>query len=328
MWSRPIGSLDASVIGLGTWAMGGWMWGGRDDDMSIAAIHASLDAGVSLIDTAPIYGFGHCEEIVGRAIRGRRDQVVLATKCGMVWDRDDGEFYFTSDDHHPGRAGDYRVHKYLGPCSIRAEVERSLRRLGVDTIDLYQTHWQDATTPIQDSMGELLRLRDEGKIREIGASNCEVSHLRTYEAAGGLASVQEKFSLIDRRAEEGVLVETRRQGLAFLAYAPLAMGLLTGQLDPDRAWGEGDQRAQRRRYSPEARRVARAALATLDDIAFAHDAPVSALVLARTLRVPGVTHLLCGARDPAQARANAVAGRLALTCDEIAAIDAAVSLIQ
>ena len=329
MLTRPIGRLAASAVGLGTWAMGGWMWGGTRDRDSIAAIHAALDAGITLIDTAPIYGFGHCETLVGQALAGgRREQVVLATKCGMVWDHEAGEFYFTSDAAHPDpAAGQYRVYRSLRPASIRQEVEQSLRRLRTDRIDLYQTHWQERTTPIEDTMAALLQLQQEGKIVEIGVSNCAPEELAAYIQVGGVAAAQEGFSLLERRAEAALLPQTRAAGLAFLAYSALSMGLLSGELGPERVFAAGDQRARRRRFSPEARQQAQQALAALRPLAHAHGASISGLILARTLQVPGVTHVLCGARDAAQAEENAAAGRLSLSVAEIAWIDAAVAQI-
>ena len=165
MHTRMIGSstIEASVVGLGTWAIGGWMWGGTDESDSVAAIRSSIDEGVSLIDTAPAYGQGLAEEIVGRAIKGRRDEVVLATKCGIVWHTQQGNHFF---DYENGPA-----HRFLGQGSIAYEVEQSLTRLGTDHIDLYITHWQDSTTPIAHTMEALVALKDQGKILSIGASN-------------------------------------------------------------------------------------------------------------------------------------------------------------
>ena len=178
MQTRAIGSaaIEASVVGLGTWAIGGWMWGGTDEAESVAAIQTSLDEGVSLIDTAPAYGQGRAEEIVGKAIKGRRDEVVLTTKCGLVWHTQQGSHFFDYD----GRP----VHRYLGKESIVYEVEQSLQRLGTDHIDHYVTHWQDRTTPIEETVEALVMLRDQGKIRSIGASNVSEDELRAYAATG------------------------------------------------------------------------------------------------------------------------------------------------
>src|SRR5688572_26307359 len=187
--ARAIGSsgVAASTIGLGTWAIGGWMWGGTDEAESVAAIRAAIDAGVSLIDTAPAYGMGRSEEIVGKAIAGRRDEVVLATKCGLVWHTDKGRHFFD-------QAGK-PVHRYLGAESIAHEVDQSLKRLGTDHIDLYITHWQDPTTPIAETISALEDLRRAGKIRAIGASNVSADDLKAYVAAGRLDAIQEQYSM-------------------------------------------------------------------------------------------------------------------------------------
>ena len=171
---REIGSsgISASAVGLGTWAMGGWMWGGGDDAGSIRAIHASLDAGISLIDTAPAYGLGRAEELVGRAITGRRDDVVLVTKCGLVWDTGAGQPFVEQDGK--------MIHRYLGARSVREELEASLRRLGTDHVDVFITHWQDPTTPIAETMQALEALKAEGKTRAIGISNASSEDLKAY----------------------------------------------------------------------------------------------------------------------------------------------------
>ena len=225
------------------------MWGGADEAQAIEAIHAALDGGVNLIDTAPIYGFGRSEEIVGRAIRGRRDSVVLATKCGMVWDREQGDFFFhTNDQGVTPRPSDKKVYKCLRPESIREEIASSLRRLDTDHIDLYQTHWQDSTTPIADTMAALEKLRDEGKIRAIGVCNANREQLNAY---GPIDSDQEKYSMLDREIEtNGMLAHCRENDIAVLAYSPLANGLLTGKIRPDRQFGPGDLRRGNRRFTP------------------------------------------------------------------------------
>ena len=241
MLYRKLGSsgIDVSAVGFGAWAIGGWMWGGADEDQAIAAIHAALDHGINLLDTAPIYGYGRSEEIVGRAIRGRREKVVLATKCGMIWDREEGEFYFHANQEGiTFRPSEKKVYKCLRPDSIRAELERSLTRLGTTYVDLYQTHWQESTTPIADTMAALVKLKEQGKIRAIGVSNANLEHLKAY---GPIDSDQEKYSMLDRNLEtNGTLEYCRRQNIAVLAYSPLANGLLTGKIRPDRQFGPGD----------------------------------------------------------------------------------------
>ncbi len=293
--------LDASVIGFGAWAIGGWMWGGTDERKAIDAIHAAIDHGITLIDTAPVYGYGRSEEIVGRAIRDRRHNVVLATKCGLIWDRPQGQFHFAADDKGMAtpEAAKFQVYRYLGAASIRHEVEQSLRRLQTDHIDLLQTHWQDPTTSIDETATELRKLQQEGKIRAIGVSNASVEQIEAY---GPIDSDQERFSLLDRKlAQNGTLDYCREHNIAVLPYSPLANGLLTGKLNPNRKFGEGDLRRDNPRFSPENLRRTAEILETLRPIAERHRATLGQVIIAWTFAQPGITSVLCGARDPEQA---------------------------
>jgi len=316
--------IRASVVGLGTFAMGGWFWGGTDERKAIEAIHSSLDLGVNLIDTAPIYGFGLAESIVGKAIKGRRQQVVLATKVGLRWNSDRGEFFTHADDQAPrDQPSKYRVHKYLGPESIVYEVEESLRRLGTDVIDLYQTHWQEATTLIEVTMEALQNLKKQGKIRAIGVSNVTVEQLARY---GQVASAQEKFSLLDRGIERRGLVDyCLPHRIAILSYFSMEQGLLTGAMSPARTFPEGDTRRGNPLFSPESIAGVNQALQGLRPYAERYGVTLAQLVIALTARQRGITHVLVGARDAAQARENAAGGCLDLSEQDVAAMDAIVA---
>lgn len=318
MQKRNLGvsGIEASVIGLGTWAIGGWMWGGTDEAEAIRAIHAALDSGIDLIDTAPAYGFGLAEELVGRALRGRRDKAVLATKCGLVWHTRQGLHFFDSPEGRTAGEGPLHVHRCLAPPVIREEVETSLKRLKTDVIDLYQTHWQDPTTPVADSVGELMKLKEEGKIRAIGCSNATTEDLDAYRAAGVLDSDQELFSMLDRRHARANRTCCAREGIAFLAYSPLAQGLLTGAISPGRTFPDGDQRKDNPRFSEANRRQVAAMLDAFRPIAAGHGLTLAQLALAWTFSQPGCTHVLAGARSPRQAVENAAAGTARLTADE------------
>jgi methylglyoxal reductase len=318
---RELGASDieVSAVAFGAWAIGGWMWGGADENEAVDAIHASLDAGVNLIDTAPIYGRGRSEEIVGRAIRDRRDRVVLATKCGMIWDRQEGEFFFhANQDGVTAQPSEMKIYKCLRPESIRQELENSLRRLGTDHVDLLQTHWQESTTPIADTVGELQRLKQAGKIRAFGVCNASAQQMKVY---GPIDSDQEKFSLLDREIEQENLPYCRRENIAVLAYSPLANGLLTGQIRSDRHFGEGDLRRNNRRFTPANIEAVNDSLEQLRPIADRHGATLAQLVIAWTFSQPGLTCALCGARNRQQALDNAAAGDLALSPHEIDTID-------
>lgn len=318
--TRAIGKsgVNASAVGLGTWAIGGWMWGGTDEDQSIAAIQASLDAGVSLIDTAPAYGLGRSEEIVGKALKGRRDKAIIATKCGLVWHTQKGRHFFDQD----GKP----VHRYLGRDAIFHEIDESLKRLGTDYIDLYITHWQDPTTPIEETVRALEDLRSAGKIRAIGASNLSPDELNAYVATGSLDAIQERFSMIDREIETDLLPATREQGISTLSYSSLALGLLAGTIDPDRVFSGDDQRKDNPRFSTNNRLKARQFAEAIHSVAEKHEASVAQTVIAWTLAQPGVTFALCGARNPEQALENAGAGTIRLDQQDLAAIDAAIAV--
>ncbi len=320
MLSREIGSsgVQASAIGLGTWAIGGWMWGGTDEAEAIRAIHASLDEGVSLVDTAPAYGMGRAEEIVGRAIRGRREKVVIATKCGLVWHLQKGNYFFSQQD--------LPVHRYLGADSIRHELDQSLKRLGTDYVDHYVTHWQDPTTPVAETMGVLQELKSEGKIRSIGASNCSVDDLKAYIAVGQLDAIQEEYSMVKRGLEDTLLPLCSSKGISVLSYSSLALGLLSGKIGPEREFTGDDLRIGNPRFSVSNRKKVSAFMEEIRPIAAAHKATEGQIVIAWTLQQPGITFALCGARNPGQAIENAAAGRLKLSSSEVELMSAAASM--
>lgn len=314
MLNRKLGrsDIEASAVGLGTWAIGGWMWGGTDEARSIEAIHASVDEGISLIDTAPAYGQGLAEEIVGKAIKDRRDKVVLATKCGLVWHTQKGNHFFDYDGQP--------VHRYLGKDAIIHEIEQSLKRLGTDHIDHYITHWQDSTTPIEETMEALEHLKAQGKIRSIGASNTSPNEVSDYLAAGQLDAVQEEYSMVKRDIEASHVPICLKNDVSVLSYSSLALGLLTGKIGPDRTFSGDDQRKDNPRFSIENRQKVARLMETITPIAQTHDASNAQIVIAWTLQQPGITFSLCGARNPEQAIDNAKAGRLRLHASEIDAI--------
>ena len=336
MKTRPLGKsgIEASVVAFGAWAVGGWTWGGADEKESIAAIHAFLDAGGNLIDTAPIYGFGVSEEVVGKAIADRRDRVVLATKCSMRWDLSDEQkkraaHKFTTTQENVDWSGErteqsFDVYIYSGRDGIREEVERSLKRLQTDVIDLYQTHWQNDSTPIEERMGALEELKKEGKIRAIGVSNASPEEIDEYKKYGQIDSDQEKYSMLDRQMEATNLAKCAKENIAFLAYSPLGQGLLTGKITPERQYGEGDQRTYKPRFQPDNVRKVLTMLEPLHAIAEKHGATLAQITMAWTLAQTGCSHVLCGARNPEQAIDNAKAGSIELSEAELAEISKAV----
>jgi aryl-alcohol dehydrogenase-like predicted oxidoreductase len=275
--------ITASRIALGTWAIGGWMWGGNTDlDESIYTIRSAVARGITLIDTAPVYGFGRSEEIVGMALsEGLRDRAIIATKVGLEW-----------------RGG--KVWRNSSPARIRREVEDSLRRLRTDYIDLYQVHWPDPLVPIQETAGALARLLKEGKIRAIGVSNYSPAQMDEFRKAAPIHSVQPPYNLFEREAESGVLPYAAQHGIAVLCYGALCRGLLTGTITRATQFKGDDLR----RYDPKFQepRFSQylAAVASLDRYA-SERYHLGVLALAvRWVLDQGDTIALWGARRPAQ----------------------------
>jgi aryl-alcohol dehydrogenase-like predicted oxidoreductase len=317
MTSRQLGTsaVQVSPVIFGAWAIGGWMWGGTDERESIDAIRAGLDHGVTTIDTAAIYGQGYSEELVARAIKGYpRDKVVLATKCGRL-PSDEGSDPWSTKDRH---GQPITIRSNSRRQSIFAECEQSLRRLGVETIDLYQIHWPDRTTPVEEAMDAMETLRKQGKVRAIGVSNYDLEWMRgAKRAAPALASLQPPFSLITRRIErDGTLAFCRESNIGVIVYSPLERGLLTGKVTPDRVFPPDDHRSTHKYFTVENRKRVLAALDKVKPIADRHGASYAQLVINWTVQEPGITAALVGARNAEQAVHNAGAMGFTLTGQE------------
>jgi len=304
---------------FGAWAIGGWMWGGSDDEDALQAIRAGIDSGINTIDTAAIYGFGHSEELVGRAIKGIRQKVIIATKCGMRWDSDQGSDPWPQKDNS-GRQ--VIIRKNSRPDSIFWECEQSLRRLGIDVIDLYQIHRPDVDTPVEDSIAALEKLRRQGKVRAIGVSNFDIDWLRRAQAAAPLDTNQPPYSVIQRGIEAQILPFCRQNNIGVICYSPLERGLLTGSVGPDRKFNPGDHRAEHKFFTVENRRHVADALARIKPIADAHKASFAQIIIQWTIQQPGITAALVGARNAQQARDNAAAQFVNLSADELSQIRA------
>ncbi len=319
MQYRPLGSsgIEASVVAVGTWVTGGGAaWNGVDDGESLRALETAFDNGVNFVDTAPAYGWGHSEEVVGKAVKGKRDKIVVATKCGIWWEDQRGSFHF----HLDGKD----TYISLRPDTIAIEVENSLRRLGTDYIDLYQTHWpakEPENTPIEDTVALLMKLKDEGKIRAIGVSNVSVPQLEAYCAAGDIVSDQFRYSMLYREPEADILPWCAAHNLATLTYMSLEQGLLTGKVGLDRAFKEDEFRSNPD-WNPWFKLVNRPkVLAMLDGwrgLTEKYNCTLAQLVIAWTAAQPGATHVLCGMRTAEQAAQNAAAGALTLDDADIA----------
>jgi aryl-alcohol dehydrogenase-like predicted oxidoreductase len=316
MQTRRLGNSDVYVspVIFGAWAIGGWMWGQQDDADAIAAVRASLDAGVTTIDTAAIYGQGQSEELVARALEGRpRDTLVIATKCGRRWDSEQGSDPWPTKDRL-GRP--ITIRSNSRPESINYECEQSLKRLRTDYIDLYQIHWPDKTTPIEDSMAAMVKLKDQGKIRAIGVSNFDVDRMRRAMKVGPLASDQPPYSIINRGIEKDVLPFCRENNVAVICYSPMERGLLTGKVTADRVFPPDDHRSGHKFFTPENRRRVLDSLAKIKPICDRHKASFAQVIINWTAHEPGITAALVGARNAEQARHNAAAMDFTLSNEE------------
>ncbi|MFO7529450.1 MAG: aldo/keto reductase [Marinobacter sp.] len=287
METRTFGNTDIQVtpVGLGTWAIGGWMWGGTDEAQSIDTIHRAIDKGIGLIDTAPVYGFGRSEEIVGKALaNGRRDQVALATKVALNW----------NDDQD-------KVWRDATAARIEREVEDSLKRLQTDRIDIYQVHWPDPKTPMEETARALENLYQAGKIRAIGVSNFTPSQMDELQKSVPLHSLQPPYNLFEREIEKEILPYCRENGIATITYGGLCRGLLSGKMRQDTQFTGDDLRKNDPKFQGDRYRQYLDAVAELD--AFARERyqkNVLALALRWLVDQPGVTTALWGARRPEQ----------------------------
>lgn len=318
---RQIGQsgIHASAVTFGAWAIGGWMWGGADRNKALEAILAAYENGVTSIDTAPVYGQGLSEEIVGDALKILpRDKVQVLTKFGLRWDIKQGSLHFSLDDDN-GNMQD--VYRYARKESVILECENCLRRLGTDYIDLFQLHWPEPTTPIEETMEALLQLQQQGKIRAAGVCNYSVAQMKTAETIIQLASNQVPYSMVLRDIEKDVVPYCIENKKAVIVYSPLQRGLLTGKIKPGHIFSEGDTRNGNRFYSDENIKRINTYLDELKPIAADKNASLSQLVIAWTLKQPGITLALVGARNAEQAIQNAKASEVNLSADELKLID-------
>ncbi|MFT9207955.1 aldo/keto reductase [Acetobacter orientalis] len=270
----------ASRIALGTWAIGGSMWGGPDDENAARTIDKALDLGINVIDTAPVYGFGHSEDVIGRALEGKRDRVILATKVGLNWQ-------------------DGKVFRDSRPARIAQEVEDSLRRLRTDHIDLYQVHWPDPKTPIEETARALEKLVKAGKVRALGVSNFSPEQMDEFAQFAPLATIQPPYNLFERDIEKDVLPYAVKNNLAVLAYGPLCRGLLSGRMTADRQFEGDDLRRTDPKFQQPRFGQYLKAVEDLKAIANKHNKSMLALAI-RWVLDKGPTIALWGARKPEQ----------------------------
>lgn len=311
MRTRQLGNTDLEIttLGLGTWAIGGgnWQfgWGPQDDDASIATIHRALDLGINWIDTAAVYGLGHSEEIVAKALQGRSPRPYVFTKGSRVWN-DKGE-----------------ITGSLKGQSLRHEVENSLRRLQTDVIDLYQLHWPDPEEDIEEAWRTLAKLQKEGKLRYIGVSNFNVQQMRRAQKIAPIASLQPPYSLVHPEVEKEILPYCQEQDIGVIVYSPMMSGLLTGSMSAERVanmpeddWRKGDPDFQEPRLS---RNIQLANL--LQEIGYPHGRSTGEVAIAWVLHNPAVTGAIVGGRTPKQIDEVIGAAEFRLSESELAQIE-------
>jgi aryl-alcohol dehydrogenase-like predicted oxidoreductase len=293
---------------------------GQDPQRRIGTIQAAIDAGSTTIDTAPLYGYGQAEELLGRALAGRRGRAQILTKVGLRWDDPRGQVLYRFRD---AQGREQAVRRNSRPDSIRLEVERSLRRLGVEILDLVQVHHPDPGTPIADTMGALADLLRAGKLRAIGVSNYDAGQMRAAQAALGaipLASNQIRYSLVERWPEVEVLPCAREAQIGVLAYSPLAQGLLSGGMRAEKLSAADSRRSNPLFHADNLARLSAAIERALVPVARAHQASVAQVALASLLSQPGLSAVVAGASSIEQAERNAAAAALQLHGDELNAI--------
>ncbi len=327
MEKRKLGKSDIEITPLvyGAWAIGGWKWGGTDKEEAIRAIRKAFDMGINCIDTAPAYGFGLSEEIIGEAVKDFRDKIYIFDKCGLRWDIQKGEFFYEALDFE-GRP--FKMYRYSGKDGIIEECERSLKRLKTDYIDLYQIHWPDSTTPIEESMEAMEILRKQGKIRAIGVSNYSVDQLDRALKSAEVVSDQVPYSMVNRGIEEDIIPYCIKNNVGILAYSPLQRGLLTGKVTPDYRFKDDDHRKDNPFFTIENRKRVMKLIDEIKPIADKYGMTVSQLVINWTVNRPGITAALIGTRSVKQAEENFSSLNYSISGEDIEAINMAVEKVK
>ncbi|WP_334985936.1 aldo/keto reductase [Nostoc sp.] len=311
MQTKQLGNSELHItpIGFGAWAIGGggWAfgWGEQDDQESIAAINGALDLGVNWIDTAAVYGLGHSEEVVAKALKGRSNRPYIFTKCSLIWDE-------------KGKIGNS-----LKADSVRGEVEASLRRLEIETIDLYQIHWPNPDSDIEEGWTTLAKLKDEGKVRYIGVSNFNVEQLKRIQEIAPVTSLQPPYSLVKRDVDKEILPFCKENNIGVIVYSPMQSGLLTGKMTPERVANFPDDDWRKKSDEFQEPRISRnlKLVEVLQRIGQQYDRSPGEVAIAWTLNNPAVTAAIVGGRNPKQVEGIIGAGEFRLNQQELDEID-------
>jgi aryl-alcohol dehydrogenase-like predicted oxidoreductase len=324
---RTLGQSEIKVseLAFGAWAIGGWLWGGADSKDAIKAVETAVSNGMTTIDTAAVYGFGLSEELVGKAVKGKRDQVQILTKFGIVWDEKRGHFFFASKDNS---GKDVSIHCYSSKERVISDCDKSLKRLGTDYIDLYQIHWPDPTTPVAETMEALEILIEKGKIRAGAVCNYSLELMKESDGTFKIASNQMPYSMVNRGIEKEIVPYCTEHNIGILAYSPLQRGLLTGKIKQEHNFGEGDSRPDSIYYKePNLSGILQFA-DNLKLIANDLKVTLTQLVLNWTILQPGITCTLVGARNTAQVLENVKAADFRLSSEEMQMINKLLSNLR
>ena len=313
METKQLGNSDLMItpIGVGAWAMGGsgwtWSWGPQDDDDSLSAIHNALDRGINWIDTAAVYGLGHSEEVVGHALRSRSQRPYVFTKCERTWNASG------------------KISGTLKAESIRKECEASLRRLGLDAIDLYQIHWPDPDADIEEGWTEMARLKEEGKVRNIGVSNFNVKQMKRAAAIAPITSIQPPYSMLARDVEETILPYAAKNNIGVIVYSPMYSGLLSGAMTRERiaSFAAEDWRRQNPNFREPLLSGNLRLVELLREIGARHGRMPGEVAIAWTLHNQAVTGAIVGVRSPKQVAGVIGAANFRLSSGEFEEIETA-----
>lgn len=316
---RKIGNSNVEItpITMGAWAIGGFMWGGNDEKDSIEAIQAYIDNGVTSIDTAPIYGFGYSEELVGKAIKKySRDQVQILTKFGMVWDKEKGDYAFDGKD---SQGNVKKIYRYAGYDNTISDVELSLKRLQTDYVDLIQLHWPDTTTPIAETMRAMEKLLQDGKARAVGVCNYNAAQLQEAEQTLKLHADQVPYSMLKRDIEKDVVPYALENAISIIAYSPIERGLLSGKYNSGAQLKEDDHRTNyfKKFDMDKVKKLTN----NLAELGTKYKATTTQMVLAWTFHQPAVVAALAGARNAQQATENAQAMAIHISDEDMQLIN-------
>lgn len=307
----PASDVKITPIAFGAWAIGGWFWGGAEETESVKAIEAAIANGMTSIDTAPAYGFGQSEEFVAKAIKGKREKVEILTKFGLVWNQKSGHLHY--EKTHDNNGNELALYRLGRKENVIEECEDCLRRLGTDYIDLFQQHWPDNSTPIEETMEALEILKRQGKIRAGGVCNYSASEMTKAEKYFELTSNQVPYSMVNRDIEDDVVSYCISNDKAIIAYSPLQRGVLTGKITPNYKFNEGDHRPSTPFFQNKNLVEINKFLSEIKPIADKQKATLAQLVLKWSLEQPGITCVLAGARNEKQVLENLAAYDVLLT---------------